>query len=253
MLIQYRDNYDPDAAIYLDAVETADGESLEAEVKRSISRFVKGCKNDGIWNAIKASCILAGARTLNGALVPLVGTAPINYNFVTEDYSRTNGLTGNATNKYLLCQRKNNDDPQNSKHLVTGISNLTTTNQVSIGGNDAVQGDSGVNFSTGNTMYPRINYVGGLSTSVPVVVKNGVFGASRSSATTVNYITGNVVGSIANTSYSPLNVDIHVFRRGSGFSSDSTIYYYSIGEDLDLTKYNRRIQLLKNSIVSILS
>jgi hypothetical protein len=45
-----------------------------------VNAFVKGCKADGIWSAIKASCILAGADTLAGALVPLVGAAPTNFN-----------------------------------------------------------------------------------------------------------------------------------------------------------------------------
>jgi hypothetical protein len=67
---------DPDAAAYITAVETADGQALEERTKIAIDNFVLGCKADGIWTAIKASCILSGARTLAGALVPLVGTAP---------------------------------------------------------------------------------------------------------------------------------------------------------------------------------
>ena len=69
---------DRDAAVYLNAVAVADGEQLEPAVRKAINDFVNGCKQDGIWDAIKASCILAGARTLAGALVPLVGTAPTN-------------------------------------------------------------------------------------------------------------------------------------------------------------------------------
>jgi len=61
---------DPDAQAYITAVETADGQALETAVRTAINNFVVGCKADGIWNAIKASCILAGARTLAGALVP---------------------------------------------------------------------------------------------------------------------------------------------------------------------------------------
>ena len=69
---------DPDAAVYVAAVEAADGQSLETATKVAIHSFVKGCKADGIWPSIKASCILAGARTLTGALIPLAGTAPTN-------------------------------------------------------------------------------------------------------------------------------------------------------------------------------
>jgi hypothetical protein len=61
---------DPDAEAYIAAVEAADlasdptAEPLETATKVAIHSFVKGCKADGIWPAIKASCILAGARHL---------------------------------------------------------------------------------------------------------------------------------------------------------------------------------------------
>jgi hypothetical protein len=117
---------DPDAQAYLQAVEAADGQALEFEVARAIDNFVLGCKADGIWNAIKASCILAGARTLNGALVPLVGTAPTNFNFVSSDYNRKTGLVGNGSTKYLNSNRNNNADPQNSHHLAVFASTAVT-------------------------------------------------------------------------------------------------------------------------------
>jgi hypothetical protein len=94
---------DPDAKAYLDAVETADTQALEAAVRKVVDDFVKGLKADGIWSVIKAACILAGARTLTGALTPLVGSAPTNIsgNFVSGDYNRETGLVGNASNKVI--------------------------------------------------------------------------------------------------------------------------------------------------------
>jgi hypothetical protein len=86
---------------------------------------VIGCKQDGIWTAIKASCILAGARTLTGALVPLAGTAPTNFNFVDADYNRKTGLVGNGSNKYLNSNRAGNADPQNSFHHAVYGTTLT--------------------------------------------------------------------------------------------------------------------------------
>jgi len=92
---------DPDAMTYLAAVEAADGQALEPATRLAVNAFIKGCKADGIWPAIKASCILSGARTLAGALVPLVGSAPTNNNFVSGDYNRKTGLVGNRSNKSL--------------------------------------------------------------------------------------------------------------------------------------------------------
>jgi hypothetical protein len=79
---------------YIAAVETADGQALEPAIRTAYDQFIRGCKADGIWDAIKASCILSGARSLSGALVPLKGSAPTNNNFVSGDYVRTTGLVG---------------------------------------------------------------------------------------------------------------------------------------------------------------
>ncbi len=92
---------DADAIAYVAAVEAADGQALEFGVGKAINDFVVGCKLDGTWSAIKASCILAGARTLNGALVPLAGTAPTNNNFVSGDYNRKTGVGGQWEYKVL--------------------------------------------------------------------------------------------------------------------------------------------------------
>jgi hypothetical protein len=109
---------DPDAAAYITDVEAADAAAgqtggLEERTKIAIDNFVLGCKADGIWSAIKASCILAGARTLAGALVPLVGTAPTNFNFASGDYNRKTGLAGNASNKYLSVANAGVTKPSN--------------------------------------------------------------------------------------------------------------------------------------------
>ena len=59
--------------------------------------------------------ILGGARTLSGALIPLKGSAPINYNFTDTDYKRS-GLKGNGKDKYIDTQFKYNSVPRNDRH-----------------------------------------------------------------------------------------------------------------------------------------
>ena len=108
---------DVDARQYIINVEEQDGQPLESGVRTAINDFVVGCKTDGIWNAIKASCILAGARTLDGALVPLVGGAPTNFNFVGADYDRETGLIGNSSNKSLDTNRSVTEDPILNCHI----------------------------------------------------------------------------------------------------------------------------------------
>jgi hypothetical protein len=102
-LLVPRYKYDPDAARYLAAVEAADGQALETPVRVAIDTFIKGLKaTPGLFDAIKASCILCGARTITGALVPLAGAAPTAQGgWASGDYSRTDGMTGDANALYL--------------------------------------------------------------------------------------------------------------------------------------------------------
>jgi hypothetical protein len=116
-LLVPRATFDPDAAAYLRAVEAADGQALETPVKRAVDDFFRGTKADGTFSALKAACILCGARTLAGALVPLAGTAPTNNNFVDADYNRETGLVGNGSTKYLDSNRAENADPQMTMHI----------------------------------------------------------------------------------------------------------------------------------------
>jgi hypothetical protein len=109
--------YDADAMDYILRVESADAAPLERPVRVAINTLVTGLKSDGVWQRLGAACILAGARTLAGILVPLVGPAPSPANFVQADYSRRNGLVGNGSNKSLNSNRAQNADPQDDVHM----------------------------------------------------------------------------------------------------------------------------------------
>jgi hypothetical protein len=109
--------YDADAQDYILRVEAADAAPLERPVRAAINTLVTGLKSDGVWQRLGAACILAGARTLAGILVPLVGPAPSPANFVQADYSRRNGLAGNGSTKNLNSNRAQNADPQDDLHM----------------------------------------------------------------------------------------------------------------------------------------
>ena len=122
---------DPDARFYINAVRNADGgRYMEVGVQRAIDDFVIGCKADGIWSAIKTSCILAGARTLAGALRPLVGSAPTNNNFVGGDYDRRTGLKGDGLSKRLFTNRTENIDASDNCHLSAFVTQRHTPGSV---------------------------------------------------------------------------------------------------------------------------
>jgi len=67
---------DSDALDYLSRMATADGAGVETGVAVAVDAFVRDSKALGVWDSIRASCVLAGARTLAGALVPLKNEGP---------------------------------------------------------------------------------------------------------------------------------------------------------------------------------
>jgi hypothetical protein len=246
--------FDPDALTYLDAVEAVDGQALEFDVKVAVNNFVIGCKADGIWTAIKASCILAGARTLSGALVPLVGAAPTNFNFVSGDYNRETGLVGDGSTKYLNSNRNNNADPQNNQHLAvfhsntaSGVSAIASASALgSAGGTELIALPSPQTLSreTIGTVH------GGSAVGV------GLFGVSRNSSASYTWrATGGAVGgTVTQASSTPHNLNIWVFARNSNgvfdFPTTSRLAFYSIGESLDLALLDTRVTALINDIAA---
>ena len=239
---------DPDAQAYLQAVEAADGQALEFEVARAIDNFVLGCKADGIWNAIKASCILAGARTLNGALVPLVGTAPTNFNFVSDDYDRKTGLVGDVSTKYLDSNRAGDADPQNSKHVALY---KTDTNRVIIANKPASAGATYLD-NEGGGFRCRI-HTSANTNDRTLAVSTGLYGGSRSGSLTGSLFAYGNVFSITTASQAPQTDSIFVLARPNASTgipelfSDGRIAFYSIGESLDLALLNARVTDLINA------
>ena len=246
---------DPDARDFISRVEAADGNALENGVKIAYSNFIRGCKADGTWNAIKASCILAGARTLSGALVPMVGTAPTNFNFVSGDYNRRTGLVGNGTTKYLNSNRANNADPQNSQHLAAYISQVTVTTGIIMGGRDGASPETGSSqiVATGNSNF-RIH--SNAFTQVIGFLGIGLAAASRPSSSSIQIrYSGGSTASNTTASEVPSTAPIFVFARPASLASptpdtptNARLAFYSIGESLDLALLDARVTDLINAI-----
>jgi hypothetical protein len=240
---------DPDAAAYIAAVETADGQALETATRVAIHSFVKGCKADGIWPAIKASCILAGARTLNGALVPLVGTAPTNFNFVDADYNRKTGLVGDGSTKYLNSNRNNNADPQNSNHNAVYISaahSLVEAGRILSNGGAGVGVNSLVvsNGSTANGIRNRNSTFQDVSGNVALT---GLYAGSRSSGPSFDARVSGGTTNYSVVSQTPFAGNLTLFQGGGSVYSNARLAFYSIGESLDLALLDARVTDLINA------
>jgi hypothetical protein len=243
-----QDGFDADAKTYITAVETADVRDLEPAVREAINDFVVGCKADGIWTAIKASCIMAGARTLEGALVPLKGTAPTNFNFVLGDYNRKTGLVGDGSTKYLSSNRNNNTDPRNNKHLSTYITATAT-----VGGDFLSSGNGGGHSRLGSNVTALLATINTSSQYVGASAPLGFAGASRSISTSFDVRDNSVTFTHTAGSTNTQNSIISVFNRAStsGYV-DTRIAFYSIGESLDLAQLDARVTTLINAYGAIL-
>jgi hypothetical protein len=248
-------SFDADAQTYITAVELEDQQALETAVKTAINDFVVGCKSDGIWTAIKASCILAGARTLTGALVPLKGTAPTNFNFVTGNYNRATGLVGDGSTKYLDSNRNNDADPQNSKHIAAYLSSYTDLNTTSFAiSSSSTGGTTGVSQITLNGNADTIVGRANSSQNLPIAaVYGGSFltGVARTSSNSITLRANNTTVTGAKVSQVPNNASMQIYAGFGANYTNARIAFYSIGESLDLALLDARVTTLINAYGAI--
>jgi len=244
---------DKDAAVYLNAVAAADQQQLEPAVRKAINDFVVGCKRDGIWDAIKASCILMGARTLSGALTPLVGSAPTNFNFVSGDYNRKTGLVGDGSTKYLDSNRNNNADPQDNQHLAAYVDTATTVNSGAvIGVGTGLLGGASVILDQLTSIVLRSRNVAVETLARPTAL-TGFVGLSRENSAT--YIARAYAANSTQTraSQTALNANVFVFARNDTTTpaitfNNARLAFYSVGESLDLALLDTRVSALVTAI-----
>jgi hypothetical protein len=240
---------DPDAAVYIAAVEAADEAAspgvgaLETATKVAIHSFVKGCKADGIWPAIKASCILAGARTLEGALVPLVGAAPTNFNFVSGDYNRETGLVGVTANSTRLTVSVTVSTLNSFHGAIYKTENETVDNPLFSNSNTnnattrltpAVSSFGYRLFGGGNNAFSIANRLTGfIGMTNPAYRHPGATGA----------LTSIGAATFATTTFS-------VLSGVNSLPSDARIAFYSFGDNLDLALLDARVTTLINAFAA---
>jgi hypothetical protein len=248
---------DADAQAYVNAVEVADGQRIEDPVRFAINNFVLGCKADGIWNAIKASCILAGARTLNGALVPLVGAAPTNVGglFTASDYDRKTGLKGNRSSKALLSNYTIPSDSFPSFHASAFISERDPTPRVAylsgLGTNSNLTLETGV--AVAHRAFHRCLQSGSADQTAGFYGSdNRLYGFTRDSLSTYVAHPG---GSRSATYVAPLGLSPALFASQSSTGtlslfSSARLSFYSIGSLLSFTQLNARVTTLINAFAA---
>jgi hypothetical protein len=244
---------DPDAAAYILAVQAADGQALEPALVTAYNQFFIGCKADaspfaGVSNfdAIKASCIMAGARTLSGALVPLKGPAPTNIGFVAGDYNRSTGLQGNGVvgSKYLDSNYGNNADPQDSRHAACFATIPDNAVRILIGFRGA---GTGVELRHNGQNY--FNSTPVLTNTLPPLNTPTFIGLSRQSSANYTYRANGVSTSNSASSVLQPAGNVLIFTRTDlAIPSNGRIAFYSLGAAVDLAALQARVQTLRGAI-----
>ena len=185
--------------------------------------------------------------------MPLVGPAPSNVGpFVSGDYNRKTGLQGDGTTNYLNSNRANDADPQNDAHYLIGISDPILNGVAPIGALAASPNRySQVLADSSSIVYSLPNATGG----VFFVGNNGGFyGVSRENSY-ANKRSSKLYNS--NSFFADINSTVkpailHIFARNlNGLPSlyyPNKIYFYSIGESLDLAKLDTRVSNLMTAI-----
>ena len=221
----------------------------------AIDRFVTDARAQGVYDSLKAACILTGWDTLAGALTPLVGSAPTNSGFVAGDYDRGGqGLKGNGSSKYLNSNRANNADNYLNHHMATYCSDARSavTNHYRIGAT-----------STACTLYHTVsgaNFYGRDGHSI--YAKNGsdksagFVGSSRSDNSGTNFRIDGETWFQAGAN--PFTGDAYPFgvfcRNATGTFQEFgafTLSWYSIGSSVDLAALDTLVTRLMADLRAI--
>ena len=229
--------------------------TLKARI-RAVDRFIKGCREDGIYDDLQAACVMAGWSNLAGALTPLKGAAPTNSGFLDADLDRGIGLKGNGSSKYLNSNRANNADGQDDNHNAVYVtqSNSTGTTGFYIDSGDQTSGSNNLGRSgIVENLFVR-NRTSTGTTLADVGSATGLIGHARSlsSAYAARVFGADTV--VAAASQSPTSTNINLYARPGGSPagySNATIAFYSIGSATDLAALDARVSTLMADLRAI--
>ena len=241
---------DPDAAAYIAAVETADGEPLEEGVKLAWDEFFKYLKStqDGgeIWSKINLLGWL-GQRTLAAALIHIKGPSNlINNGVVSGQLNRLTGVSGSGASDFDT-NYSNLTDGQDDHHRAIYATSL----QDSGFGHVFSKSDEQDSVIFWNANANQVSFLSATTTanSFAHSPTKSFIGFSRNNAT--NYIArlNNSTSTVSRDSNSWTGNNLFILSRGevSFLSSGTRILSYSAGGAIGDTG----LQKLRNAWITL--
>jgi hypothetical protein len=229
---------DSDARNYIARIESQDGQPLEEGVRNAYCKLVADLKENEIWPLITCCCILAGARTINGAIEPLVGADQliINGPWPESHYNRKTGLYSDA-NRYI------NTQAQSNSHAAIWLSSFTRDsgdieNKTYIGFRPL----TGAETSIARSVFQTTFRVASLSALAAAPSSNLNFiGVSRIDGTQLTFRVNGLNSTQGNSSSSGPTGEMYVYAlNGIPFQTEripkARIAFYSIGGTLSGTQ-----------------
>jgi hypothetical protein len=189
---------------------------------------------------------------LAGALVPLVGTAPTNYNFVAVDYNRETGLVGNGSTKYLDSHYVYPVEYLSNHHIAV-YSTSSVSSTMHLAGLDEASKRVRIGFAN-NVFYTSANSTTVFSSSTAA---SGTIGLARASASSFTRFDNKTAATVtANSSSSISSVNSYVYTTNTGtntpqiYYSSARLAFYSHGESLDLALLDARVTTLMSDLAA---
>lgn len=238
-----QDRVDSDAQSYIDRVERASNGAMHPVAKLAINQFVVEAKRFDLWDKIDTCCILMGARTVTGALIPLKGTAPTGQGTLSSLYAINNqpGIDFDAnTSNYINTNRKVNADPANNHHVAVIVGGMD--NNAYIGAdNGSTAGSKFIGAAGDSLTWRSIPSTSTSVTSGVIETTPQFLGFSRSNSADFDVYRN---GALANLTSPSGGQDSQNFYVGVNNNSNSRssptsaqISFYSLGAALDLVSY----------------
>lgn len=238
---------DPDAQDWINRVYAA-GSTVSQSAAAAVNTFVVGCKDDGIWTAMRKVLLLIGVDTFAGCAAHLKGTAPTFTNFSSANYSRTAGLQGVNTGYIRAAMRVSDLTASNSMHIAawqTAANTAVATTFLAIG-----QGGGG-------HLRDNVTNTGIRANSVEVLTINSrgnagtMIGMSRNSTTQYGIVNGTVTSGASTVNDTGRTNEYELMGSGTGSSYLGRVSFFSFGDGIDLATLNARVSTLMSTLGSL--